>query len=408
MNGLDDMQFEVDQAIAEIADSASVTVSKSGQTFIMSQPYFSFLVKVPYFRRLTRAEKAEVKRIFHQVNVNFIAQQVQYHYDNDREKKNGYSYVVDNLRYILSLPEPDDESLFVKFLMIASLGKMKFLSKRNIDLIFVERETVMKRALSEEGACVPLEEILNFFDKVTITHTRILYPKSAEGLYYLGITFLRWARTGNMSLREVIMRQEVFGVELPPMGDLPMSVSVNMFIRSFFEKCSRLSNNGSFDPVKVLCDKRQSDGLIDATVEDVEDYLSFFRWESGLVGNGKRSVCSFSDFKEGFHLEKEKFSVLYAGVYADFPLREGDDEGNDNLLSLQKEGFFLFCLLKGDEAKFSDLFNAILENVGTFNAMTSEQTYDFLNMVREYGECDYLIPVSLLSGLHGLDEVFVD
>lgn len=390
-------------------DHSVIKVVEKEQALVMSNNYYEFLFKVPYFHHLSKGEKAEVKRIFEQVLMNGISHLAHYHYDNVRVRENGVSYVVDNLRHILALPGVDEAAYTVKFLLIASLGKMKFLSKRNIDLIFVERETMMSGLLLKNGTRkrVYLKSVLILFDRISVSSDALLYSENSEVVYYLGMTFVRWARLGGMSLREVITHQEVFGIEIPPMGDASLSISMNMFISSFLEPFS-LPYNSSLDPVKVLCNKKKYDGLIDATVEDVEDYLSFFRWESGLVENGKRSVCSFSDFKEGFHLEKEKFSDLYAGVYADFPLWLRDDEGNPNLLSLQKKCFFLFCLLKGDEEKFSDLFNAIMENAGMFRTMTSEQTYDFLNMVREYGECDYLIPVSLLSGLHGLDEVFVD
>lgn len=384
---------------------------EKGQALVLIDRYYGLLFKLPYFHHLTRVEKAEVKRIFQQVLMNIDIRLAHYNYDDIRVSENELSYVVDNLRHILALPELDKASYIIKFLLIAGLGKMKFLSKRNIDLVFVERETVMGW-LKRDGRrkSFSLESVLFFHDRIAVSSESLLYSKNSEAVYYLGMTFARWARAKNMSLREVFMQQEAFGIETPPMGNSSLNAPMNMFIGSFLSSFF-LPYNVSLDPMKTLFDKNHSHGLVDATMEDFTDFLSFFPWQSSFNGTkASHSAHSFSKFQEQFPRKKERFDDPFEKVYAELPsgVLNDDDESNGHLLFFKEKCFFLFCLLNGDEEKFFEVSNAITNNTKSFYRMSSQSTYDFLNMVKEYAEYEYFLPMSLLSALHGLDDVFVD
>lgn len=401
--GLELMQSNVLKSKTERINSGGVKVSEDGQTLAMHHPYYNFLFKVPYFHLLTVSEQRDVRRIFDTVNLDSMAKSIKYHYDNERYNGNGYSYVVDNLRYILSLPEPDDESLLVKFLMIATLGKMRFLSPRNINLVFAERHNVAEHLAKYEKSKTG-DYLSAFFDLFSKINPRIIYSKKAEALYYLKMTFGRWTSHENTTLHEVVMMQEVFGHELPPASNLAnrrTNVSISDFLNSFLAVFAEDYDKTS-DPLKFLFDEEFSHGIINATMNEIRNYLSFFTW-SAFDRDEKQTVCSFSRFNKEFPVKdldeqvfsdllvESKNSLLVPNMYYSHP-------------DSKHRSYFLFCLLNGNEERFLELIDAMDNaDMKSGSSLTEQERFDFLNMVKEYAECDYYIPMSLLFSLHGFD-----
>ena len=93
------------------------------------------VIAINGFSRLSPNEKTECLRIMNNKRCRIF-----YNYDNDNTKENSSIYVLKNLRDILQLPNDGVESDFLKYAMIASLGKMRFLSSRNIDLLYALRK----------------------------------------------------------------------------------------------------------------------------------------------------------------------------------------------------------------------------------------------------------------------------
>lgn len=434
MNSLMAFQEKVDKAVAERkASSKSIAVSDDGASLVMHHSYFDYLVKVPYFNVLSKVEQDEVLRIFRSVDLGFFAEFINYHYDNIRQEENSYSYVVDNVRYILSLPETGSASVVMKFLLLSAVGKMKFLSKRNIDLFFVESDRVMKTldSVKETGRKISLEKIFALFDReLSLTIKGPLYLKNSEELFYLRMILVRWLNNAHLSFRETVMMQVVFGHELPAVGKVEDSGFSTGEIRLFSQKFAdpllfHFSQDHSrpFDPVKILFNDSLTEGLADTTLQEFMAYSQFFDWTPPLIdGKQGKSSCSLKEFKKKFFMD---FSKLDRSSYIDFFVNNAVSEvylqDGENVLvgsrSVRKDDelfmnnagdyYFLFCLLNGDKDRFIDFMKVL--NLGLpFQAFSKSDRYGFLNMVKEYSESEEFIPASLLFGLYGLDALLSD
>lgn len=429
MNSLMAFQDEVDKAVSERkASSKSIAVSDDGASLVMRHSYFDYLVKVPHFNVLSKVEQDEVLRIFRSVDLDFFAEFINYHYDNIRQEENGYSYVVDNVRYILSLPETGSASVVMKFLLLSAVGKMKFLSKRNIDLFFVESDRVMKTLdlVKETGRKLSLEKIFSFFDRgLSLTIKGPLYLKNSEGLFYLRMILARWLSNKELSFREIVMMQAVFRHELPAVGkptesglsarELDLFSDIVNYLLTYFSR----SYDNSFDPVKILFDDTLTDGLADTTLQEFMTYSQFFDWTPPLIdGKQGKSSCSLKEFKQKFFMDFSKFEkssyidFFVNNVVNEIYLCKGDRVKVDSRfmrLFVNNAGdyYFLFCLLNGDKDRFIDFMKVL--NLGLpFQAFSKSDQYGFLNMVKEYSESEEFIPASLLFGLYGLDSLLSD
>lgn len=434
MNSLMAFQEKVDKAVAERkASSKSIAVSDDGASLVMRHSYFDYLVKVPYFNVLSKVEQDDVLRICRSVNTDFFAEFINYNYDNVRQEENGYSYVVDNVRYILSLPETGSDSVVMKFLLLSAVGKMKFLSKRNIDLFFVESHRVMKTLdlVKETGRKLSLEKIFALFDReLSLTIKGPLYLKNSEELFYVRMILVRWLNNAHLSFREIVMMQVVFGHELPAVGKVEDSGFSTREIHLFSQKFAdplflHFSQDRStpFDPVKILFNDSLTEGLADTTAAELVAYLQLFDWMPPLI-NGKqgKSLCSLKEFKQKFFMDFSKFEkssyidFFVNNVVNEIYLRKGDRVKvysrfmrKDDELFMNNAGdyYFLFCLLNGDKDRFID-FMKVLNLDLPFRAFSKSDQYAFLTMVKEYSELDYFIPAYLLFGLHGLDSLLSD
>lgn len=186
-------------------------------------------VVLPFFHHLTKAEQQECLRIFHEVDeelVECIETTVEF-----REHVNGFSYVIDNLRVILQLPNDNNKKLsdFVKFLMIASLRTMKILNKQNIELLFAMRgyfnisstflnESSRKfakprRVTKQGGVRKRLEAIL--YDNFNVADFRIeLHQDNAALAWYLNFVFFHWKVEPEKTLRTLLQEHAVYCHEL--------------------------------------------------------------------------------------------------------------------------------------------------------------------------------------------------
>lgn len=408
-------------------------MSENGQSLVIRHSYFSYLVRVPYFHHLSKVEQDDVLRIFRSVNIDFFAEFINYHYDNIRKEENGYSYVVDNVRYILSLPESGSASVIMKFLMISAVGKMRFLSKRNVDLLFAERDRVMQvlDRLKTSGKKISLDKLLNVFDREFMFEVEAqMYWNISEELFYVRMILARWLSNKELSFREIVMMQVVFGHELPAVGKVGDSGFSTGEIRLFSQKFAgslllhfSQDRNTLFDPVKILFNDSLTEGLADTTLQELMAYLQLFDWTPPLINEKRgKSFCSLKEFKKKFFMDFSKFEkssyidffvnnvvneiYLYKGdrVKVDSRFMRKDDE-----LFMNNAGdyYFLFCLLNGDKDRFID-FMKVLNLDLSFRAFSKSDRYAFLTMVKEYSELDYFIPAYLLFGLHGLDSLLID
>ena len=426
MNSLVAFQESVDKAVSERKGSSkSIAVSENGQSLVIRHSYFSYLVKVPHFHHLSKSEQDDILRICRSVNTDFFAEFIGYHYDNIRQEENGYSYVVDNVRYILSLPETGSASVVMKFLLLSAVGKMKFLSKRNIDLFFVESDRVMKTlgSVKETGRKISLEKVFAFFDReFSLSIKDPLYRKNSEGLFYLRMILARWLSNKELSFREIVMMQAVFRHELPAVGKPTESGLSEGELRKFLDIVALLlsyfsrSYDNSSDPVKVLFDDTLTDGLADTTLQELIAYLQFFDWVPPMLNEEKRAnLCSLKKFKKEFSVDFSKFdresyvNFFMNNVVDEVYVEDESSTGYSRSSGEEKEFFvnsagdyyFLFCLLNGDEERFID-FMRVLEIDLAFQYFDENLRYRFLTMVKEYSEDEEFISASLLFNLYDI------
>lgn len=382
-----------------------VSVSDDNKTLFMQHKYYSYLVKVPHFHALTTQEQTELQRIFNNVHTQLIFEHATYHYDNHRKQENGFSYVVESLKHILSLPEPDENAIITKFLMISTLGKMNFLSKRNINLVFAERSNIVK-FLYQKNSLNKRSNLLEVFESLLPSLKETSLSSMEESIFYIKMTFSRWFAQDNLSLHEVIMMQEVFAHSLEPMTHI-MNKRLDFKMRKIVKEFLFLLKDKSYtdSPWKGLFEKDKSfkrfEGMLHATAKEFYAYETFQK-NSYFHDEEKfsKKLVTLPEFKELFPVQ-----WIDVSVYKSFMMNSSvaslnpfSDAICEDKMIFDKF-YFLYCLLEGDNEKFLVLFKALNGSSG-FSVIALSRYMDLLEVVKVYAEDTSNTPLSLLFQLY--------
>lgn len=397
------MTILTDSLIPEIAyQKPIISMNDNNKYFIMNHTYYTYLVKLPHFSVLSAAEQAEVRRIFHEVPTDVIMAHATYHYENHRQKENGFSYIAENIKHILSLPETDKDSIIAKFLMIATLGKMKFLSKRNIDLIFAERRNIVRflQANKAAGKNSTLTELFeSLLPVLKETHT----ANMTEMDFYIKMTLSRWFSEDSLTLHEVIMKQEIFAHELDPVSHKThhrLDFTLRNLVKDFLLVVKDSGNEAT--PWKGLFEESKSfsrfKGYINSTIKDVYVHRSLFENNySPLNRDSSDRYLSFLDLKNHFPVEWVDVSQYIECISQVSSRRVSSDLDK----AIFEAPYFLYCLLRGDNEKFVQL-KKVLDN-SSFQQLAFNRYVDFLEMVKAYSEESSNTPLSLIFQLYDFE-----
>lgn len=359
------------------------------------------------FSRLSPNEKTECLRIMN--NKEF---RIFYDYNNDNTKENSSIYVLKNLRHILQLPNDGVESDFLKYAMITSLGKMRFLSSRNIDLLYALRKFVYSvykgfddyyEGFDDEktlGIELPyLFGSLLLGKRRRLENTK-LYGNQAEARWYVFLTLQRWHNSQNFTLREIIKQQETLKEKLE-------DFAINNFDRDkislFEEVVMRMSAKKDKDFSFLEPSDNEPDnelekhllGLLDCNSKEFGFFALLIKKDSGL---------SIQDFVE-LYLPRNALSKVSTSecfnrlrkiiVKEDFPTI-----GLSYALAL-----FVYCFLD-DEEKFVPLFDRTELFKHDREIVDNGLSLEFLDFLKDYSHEGNEIPLSLLMGLYGLGDYF--
>lgn len=360
------------------------------------------------FSRLSPNEKTECLRIMN--NKKF---RIFYNYDNDNTKENSSIYVLKNLRHILQLPNDGVESDFLKYAMITSLGKMRFLSSRNIDLLYALRKfaySVYKgfddyyEGSNDDEKTLGIDLTYLFGNLLLGKRCRLvntkLYGNQAEARWYVFLTLQRWQNSQNFTLREIIQQQETLKEKLE-------DFTINTFDRdkiSLFEKVvMRMSakKDKDFSFLEPFDDEPDNElekyllGLLDCTSREFGFFTLLIKEDFGL---------SIQDFVELYlprnALSKISVSECFNRLRKIIVKEEFPKIGLSYALA-----FFVYCFLD-DEEKFVPLFEQTELFKHDREIVDNGLSLEFLDFLKDYSREDNEISLSLLMGIYGLGDYF--
>lgn len=356
---------------------------------------FSEISVLPYYDHLTENEQNECARLFKDEKLAVL-----YDYDRGNHKQNDSDYIVDNAKYILSLRNDGINSDFVKYAMIVSLGKMTFLSKRNIDLIFSMRGFLYSAygiKIDKNGKPMLLQEIFSIGKLLKpVVAWNGLYDPFAENKYYSLFTLFRWFRVSDgMSLRDIVKRQKTLG---PDVEEIDLIASQPHFPpRASAEITSMaLSKNfGEFFDGSTNSESSQFNGLLDCSTKEAFAYALFGDWQNN-------EGMSLTDFLKQYSVTEIFYTVPMVG-FMDL-VREGPFKRKGlslNNLSIYT-AYFVFCLLNADEGK---LFRLIKDTTLLETTLPNECcNTDLLDFVKDYSKVDTHSEIGFLMAYHGLND----
>lgn len=360
------------------------------------------------FSRLSPNEKTECLRIMN--NKEF---RIFYNYDNDNAKENSSIYVLKNLRHILQLPNDGVESDFLKYAMITSLGKMRFLSSRNIDLLYSLRKfaySVYKgfndyyEGFDDDEKTLVIELPYLFGNLLLGRRNRLvntkLYGNQAEARWYVFLTLQRWHNSQNFTLREIIQQQEILKEKLE-------DFSINIFDRDkislFEEVVMRMSAKKDKDFSFLEPSDNESDnelekyllGLLDCTSRELGFFTLLIKKDSGL---------SIQDFVE-LYLPRNALSKISTSECFNRLRKIVVKDGFPAIGLSYALALFVYCFLD-DEKKFVPLFDQTELFKHDREIVDNGLSLEFLDFLKDYSREDNEIPLSLLMGLYGLGDYF--
>lgn len=400
---------------------------------------------LPFFHHLTKAEQQECLRIFHEVDeelVKCIKTTVEF-----REHVNGFSYVIDNLRVILQLPNDNNKKLsdFVKFLMIASLRTMKILNKQNIELLFAMRgyfnisstflnESSRKfakprRVTKQGGVRKRLDAVL--CDNFNVADFRIDYSESASAMaWYLNFVFFHWKVEPEKTLRTLLHEHAVYRYELsiPVVGIEEMKKPRDRAITRVIERiASEMLHQYSvgliaYSDVFSLLNGRKTNvsflrnmmGIFDVNLLDFDNY-AFFTYKP------TKEIYPTSPFTNLLHEYTTDTCVLSVEEFFErYPYRVNAADA-DRLHGLAKELFktlpdlssyisisrnlyvFIFQMFDKNEQRFLEW----VQNTKHLKAQTQQLIVNscYLEFAADFAR-EENTPFSLLLPLYEEDEAF--
>lgn len=360
------------------------------------------------FSRLSPNEKTECLRIMN--NKKF---RIFYNYDNDKTKENSSIYVLKNLRHILQLPNDGVESDFLKYAMITSLGKMRFLSSRNIDLLYALRKFAYSvyegfndyyEGSNDDEKTLGID-LAYLFGNLLLGKRRKftnakLYGNQAEARWYVFLTLQRWQNSQNFTLREIIQQQEILKENLE-------DFTINNFDRDkillFEEVVMRMyaKKDKDFSFLEPFDNEPDNElekyllGLLDCTSREFVFFTLLVKEDFGL---------SIQDFVE-LYLPGNALSKISASECFDrlrkIPVKEDFPTiGLSYALAL-----FVYCFLD-DEEKFVPLFDQTELFKHNREIVDNGLSIEFLDFLKDYSREDNEISLSLLMGVYGLGDYF--
>lgn len=406
-NDVISLQTDVKQLYVKISEGKSSTM------FIL-----------PYFDHLKKSEREQVLELICSLHEDHLRMLL---HSAPGDHRNGFPYVVDNLRHILALPDDGQAySRFIKFAMLMSLRSEFFFNKQNIDLLYAFRHIIYTLGLTRNAEqeslsggkkhrYVTLENLVMPFERYHLR--QVASGARSEASWYFTMTLYHWRLSGTMTLREVLQKQVVFGGDL----DLPYGHKANdnkagesrslgdilVKMRPELHKVS--SENRDYDTASnfislLSSSDPQNKKFLDYNNTDVEIYTQWTRAE--IYSQSKNNIVDIDEFFKRYPVRQTGSNSSYCFTlihdltrYPDADLKGHKDE----IYSPYAFSMYdtIYRLVNND----MDCFLEVMEYTSPvdFNIVVNKNEDNIVDAICEFGKQQGGIPFSLVAAIHGVN-----